>query len=268
VSHLLDGAWQKLEWAKGHAQKLRDAIREAGDGDMDPITLRREYVSDERAVVYRIKRVIEIGEDWPLITGDALHNFRCALDYAWWQAARKNLGRTPTEDEAKRIQFPILKPGGTWDARNHIPLVGKDAAKLAGRVQPDYSGYPKVLHPLGVLNELSNKDKHRFPHLAVTAVESVEATNMLDAGLTDCVSDPRSTPGGMADIEIDADNWNSPDHVVMRVFVRPTGPNPDADLKAKITSYIAIEGHWNLLEVLDRLGSAISDVLQHMGPFV
>lgn len=269
MSHPLDGAWQKLEWAKCHVEELRGAIEEAGDGNTNPVTLSREYVPDERAVVYRIKPAIEIGEDWPLLTGDALHNFRCALDYAWWQLACKHLGRTPTEDEAKRIQFPILKPGGTWDARNHIPLVGKDAAKLAGRVQPDYSGYPKVGHPLGILNELSNKDKHRFPHIAIAVMDTMTATNTLHRGLTDCVPDPRPMPdGGMADITIDGDPSKSASDIVARVFVRPTGPNPDADLEAEITGYIAIGEGWNLMEALDEIGKAIAGVLTHIEPLL
>jgi hypothetical protein len=269
MSSTLDGAWQKLERAKRHVDDLRDAIREAGHGDTPPVTVGREYIPQDQAVVYRIERIMQIGADWSLLTGDALHNFRCALDHAWWELACRHLTRTPTEEEAKRIQFPILKPGGTWDTRNHIQLVGKDAAKLAGAVQPDYSRYPNEIDPLGVLRRLSNEDKHRSPHIAVTVVRDLVFTNTVPDGLTDCVTDPRPTPQGMASIILNNDMGNpSPGDEVLRVLVRPTGPNPDIDLKAKLSGYVAIAGTWNLLETLDGIDEGVTTILTRIAPLL
>ena|ERR1700675_3810178 len=69
----LASAWAKLDRASVHIDELRAEIAEGG-GDPNNIPLRHEYDDKERAVIWRVERVMEIRDDWPLIVGDAIHN--------------------------------------------------------------------------------------------------------------------------------------------------------------------------------------------------
>lgn len=66
------GCWAKLDHAVTHINMLRTEIEEAGAPHPDLIPLRRKYEADQGAVVYRIDRVIQIRDDWPL----AVHDLR------------------------------------------------------------------------------------------------------------------------------------------------------------------------------------------------
>src|SRR6266849_3284747 len=104
----LTDAWAKLDRAKRHVDDLRAGITKVAytkDLNAIPIPLRRQYEVDLGAVVYRISSVIHISDDWPLLAGDAIENFRAALDYLMWQLAVLKLGRQPTQKEASAVQF-------------------------------------------------------------------------------------------------------------------------------------------------------------------
>src|ERR1700733_2567887 len=97
------GCWAKLDHAITHINLLRTEIEKASAPYHDLISLRRKYEADQGAVVYHIDRVIQIGDDRPLIFGDAIHDLRGALDHLMWQLAIASLGRTPTRLEARNI---------------------------------------------------------------------------------------------------------------------------------------------------------------------
>jgi hypothetical protein len=65
------GCWAKLDHAVTHIDMLRAEIEKAGAPHPYLIPLRRQYEADLGAVVYRIDRVIQIRDDWPVIFGDA-----------------------------------------------------------------------------------------------------------------------------------------------------------------------------------------------------
>jgi len=59
-------------------------------------------------VVYRIDRVMQIRDHWPLIVGDAVHDLRSALDHLMWQLAIVYLGRQPKKTEARDIRVRLF----------------------------------------------------------------------------------------------------------------------------------------------------------------
>ena len=70
----LSGCWTKLDHAKQHIHALRHEIERASgapDPNSIPIPLSRQYEPTEGGVIYSIDRVIQLGDDWPLIVGDA-----------------------------------------------------------------------------------------------------------------------------------------------------------------------------------------------------
>lgn len=96
-----------------------------------------------------------------LILGDLVHCARGALDFVAWQLARKNLGREPTEKEAKRIQFPITSCVTHFGSAQLWPFVSEKARREMLRHQPHPGSDPGNRH-LFVLQWISNRDKHRL----------------------------------------------------------------------------------------------------------
>ena len=173
VADPLDNARAKHRQAQRHAELLRADIRDAGEGEPFSIPLVEETDGDG-ALHLRVGHLVARPEEWGLMFGDAVHNFRSALDNGWWALACEHLSREPNEQEAPQIQFPILRPGREWAPGNHVRWVGKNAVTFAGKLQPDPQGYPPdVVHPLVALNRFSNVDKHRSIHPTIHILERI-----------------------------------------------------------------------------------------------
>jgi hypothetical protein len=100
-------------------------------------------------------------DHWPLLAGEAIQNFRAALDHSIWAAWRSvasNLG------DGSHTAFPITQtPEKFADNAWRFEGVPPAVRLCVERWQP-YAGIwaatPQV-DPLAILNRLSNVDKHR-----------------------------------------------------------------------------------------------------------
>src|SRR5262245_24739618 len=54
--------------------------------------------------------------------GDAIHNYRCALDHIAWQLVRH--GKTPKPPQENRVQFPIYREETAFRRRQGERLPG------------------------------------------------------------------------------------------------------------------------------------------------
>lgn len=161
--------WAKLNHAKAHIELLRAEIEEVGAPAPESIPLRREYDPNERAIIYRIDRVIEVRDSWPLILGDAIHDLRGALDHLMWRLAITYLGRTPSKTEAPRIQFPQVRRLRDFQGHRFLRYVRPEDIDRLKPFQPYKRPSKGNRHPLPKLISLSNTDKHRRLHLLVVA---------------------------------------------------------------------------------------------------
>lgn len=131
--------------------------------DADPIALERQLQPDGETTVIALKVIEPPPLRLSLLVGEVTHQLRSALDHAAYSLVRA-VGNTPT----RRTAFPVvkqrpdrgLKVGGG---------VGQDALAVIDALQP-YGSKPPEQHPLYVLTELWNIDKHR--HLHLTALGS------------------------------------------------------------------------------------------------
>jgi hypothetical protein len=260
------GCWAKLDHAVTHINLLRTEIEEAGAPHPDLIPLRRKYEEDQGAVVYRIDRVIQIRDDWPLIFGDAVHDLRGALDHLMWQLAIAYLGRRPTRAEAVNIQFPVIRRLKDFQGNRYLRYVRQADIEHLKPFQPYKRLNRGVLHPLPKLVALSNTDKHRRLHLLVAVPHGATLTYRPEA-FRDCVLSPRALPGGQAAVEHIAPR-RSPraDDVVFRVFVQPTGPNPDADLNVRLTGFIGTGRLGPVVPMLEGIAQYVAAVLREFDP--
>lgn len=256
----LAGCWAKLDRGKRYVDQLRDEVREAGQPDSNIIPLRREYHDESRSIVVRIEHVPIVRDHWALIVGDAVHNFRCALDHLGWQLAIRCLGRDPTEREARNVQFPIVTNPLDWrpGEYRHLRFMSKNDAALIEEFQPYKASQPLEVTALGVLASLSNIDKHRTVHVAYVVIGELLYQN---AGTWfDCDPDPTRL------VEINGSVIPRRDEEVLRLPVIPRGPNPDRDLKAQLSGHVAIHENWPMVEFLDHVGQLVAVILRRFEP--
>jgi hypothetical protein len=93
--------------------------------------------------------------EWGVIVGDVVHALRSSLDQLVWL-----LSRDPSKDTA----FPLCRTEKDWLIKSPGYLWGVDPTFVAliEDAQPYKSGDKAHSHPLAILGELSNLDKHRF----------------------------------------------------------------------------------------------------------
>jgi hypothetical protein len=175
----------KLNRAKDHLQALDSELRVFMRSDF--YELAREDDADGLGYVDRVQHVEEIPDAVSATLGDCIQNLRSCLDHIVWEIAppatklqsspddpcwRPGYMR-PVEPESKPA-FPIFIAPDDFvrDGKRQIKLLPQDAQTIIERLQPGFGwdkgiarGRPRPIHhPLWVLHELSNIDKHRTIH--------------------------------------------------------------------------------------------------------
>lgn len=113
---------------------------------------------------------------WALVTGDALSNYRGALDQMVYTLAALNTD-LPEPADAHRLSFPIATSEPQFETMGRaIEQLPREARSQIESVQPYRSDrYDNVAHhPLVRLRDLNNIDKHRLLHFAVLNVTLFE----------------------------------------------------------------------------------------------
>jgi hypothetical protein len=215
----------KLARADRYADDLLADIKRSIPDHHPTIGLSRHYDPQERAVIFTADRVPEIRDEWGLIVGDAIHNYRCALDHLWWALALKKLSREPTEEEARRIQFPIIDEAGKWRGHRFLKHVDSKAADEVKAFQ-----LFNRRDELSKLAFLSNRDKHRLIQAAFYVTQTMGLVVPSHAAFTDC--EPPSDYGaffrGIQLINLHPKLGQK----ALRVPVTPTGTKPRPRLPA------------------------------------
>ncbi len=101
--------------------------------------------------------------------GDALSNFRSALDHSIYTLASIKSRQDPPPD-ADKLSFPIAEPNQLSKHLWRLGILENDSAFVAeiDLLQP-YNRRNKFTHPmLALLQQLNNRDKHKL--LTVTSV--------------------------------------------------------------------------------------------------
>lgn len=184
-------AWQlKLARARHHIGDLSAQVEEfTSGGTYEAVP---EPGDQPGETVYRLRMSRPIPLHLSTIIGDALHNLRSALDCVACELARRYVGRSLTEDEERTCEFPIYgdpaEVGKFFKDGRRRSLYGDRERRAVGAVQPGWLHDQVVQHgiaearpreeevahdDLTLLNRLSNVDKHRRVHVAVSWPELV-----------------------------------------------------------------------------------------------
>ena len=166
----LDGIQTKIVRAYEHCSTLDNAIKSFIDSENHVVT--HQFDPETFEHIWRLE------SDPPPIhsiiyalIGNALHNFRDALDHIVWQLVLAN-GKTPSRSNASPIYIDEVQ----YKNRGQRKLQGvyADAKAIISKAQPCHGGH----QILWALEELSNIDKHRRPPLAFMNVARFKVENL------------------------------------------------------------------------------------------
>ena len=158
----LDSPRQKLYRAQYHLKQLKAELRKFYESK--PVRFVEFDAGDGRGGV-RSEPVNPMPARFGLISGDCLQCMRSCLDYLVWELVLA-AGHTPS----RKHMFPVAMTKGSFQSamvRGRLEHIDVNAVTLIEKHQPFNSPEPET-HPLAVLDELTNINKHR--RVIITAV--------------------------------------------------------------------------------------------------
>jgi hypothetical protein len=215
-------------WVQSHAYRISEEV----DPETDLTTVYVEPVSDPPLKL-------------SILIGDALHNLRGCLDHLALALAEANLGERASPKVEGDSQFPIYSDSGRW-GENRMRRVGSvhaEARTIIERLQPYHAGDQWQSHPLWILRQLSDFDKHRrlpivgtYANLGPSTVAGpnayIEYLQLHSAGGPLERKTPLITWGGIRDpttgTEMKVDY-----SVAMHIAFSEADPKPDAPIGGK-----------------------------------
>ncbi len=191
----------KIERAQYHLEAINKAVRDFISEDNQIVIFERDpNIIDNYLVKIKFKSLPP--QLLPLIVGDALQNLRSSLDHIALALTIRHSGEAISKDVERACQFPIIgdtskkgEPGmgpQMWRSNSgvKIGMASPKAQRIIEVLQPYQRGKDFDAHPLWVLNELCNGDKHRVLTMVTGVIDSLQ---IVPGSLINC----RRLPGEM-----------------------------------------------------------------------
>lgn len=163
------GAYLKVIRAEEHLAAVKAEI--ATFKELKPYVPVGQVESDPPGYLVRLYEAHTLPVRPRLSAGDCIHNLRSALDHLAWQLV-KAAGNEPRTDRP-RTQFPIfndpLPDGKPVTIHGGISV---QAAAILNSLQPYVRGDAARSHPLSVINNLDNIDKHQRLNFTISTAAS------------------------------------------------------------------------------------------------
>lgn len=178
----LDGVRLKLSRAMEHLLRLDDEIDEYRA--REPFKVLREVDPGDARLRFGFFLTELPPAHLSVVIGDIVNNLRSSLDHLAWQLVIAN-GGTP-QTSPPTTQFPLHRSRTTSSGKlRKIEIAGGVAPKALAAVeslQPYHRVQDPGKHPLALLAELSNIDKHRTLHTASMGNKDIEVTLVRENG--------------------------------------------------------------------------------------
>lgn len=164
----------KLHHAKLHFGLLQKEFRDYYA--LEPAVIVPHPDSEPANPSVMLKTVIPMPQRIPLIAGDCLQNVRSCLDYLVCEMVAK-AGKSPRQQS-----FPVCTTPDGWTnaKKDRLRGVPDNARRLIECLQPYRRGADFVSHPIYVLDELTNVNKHR--HLLIAVLGGADMTKFVPVG--------------------------------------------------------------------------------------
>ncbi len=178
----MDGVRLKLSRAMEHLLRLDDEIDEYRG--RKPFTVLREVDPGDARLRFGFFLTELPPAHLSVVIGDIVNNLRSSLDHLAWQLVIANGGTPRTSPPT--TQFPLHGSRTMSNGKlRKIEVAGGVAPKALAVVeslQPYHRVQDPGKHPLALLAELSNIDKHRTLHTATMGNRDIEVTLVRDDG--------------------------------------------------------------------------------------
>ncbi|WP_395602167.1 hypothetical protein AB4P97_05570 [Pseudomonas sp. A1230] len=239
-------SWAKIERARFHLSEIYNNFYGYIDGDLLDIPTLKIPNFEGGYISVVIKQLPVDSIVLPLVLGDAIHNYRSALDYLWWQFAKKKLGRDPTDREAPKVQFPLLSREDDW-GRRYFDYVFAPDVEYIKKYQPFNAGNGEY-SALEALREISNHDKHRTLN-PLMGMANESALNNLSK------------------FNVKVEVMNLPDVLepgveVFRVHTEIEAINVECDIEVYFKVYLAVQNGWNILTAFEAIDEQCEKILK------
>lgn len=157
--HPLESSWAKFHRAGMHLNDLDGELRRAIGEPHEAVAVERQ-IKGTNAVI-RVTRVPHFREAGMLL-GDAVTNYRAALDHLAWDFVQLGAHSRLTDKEALNVQFPLAKSAKSLREQRiaRMPGIDDDEWAIIGNYQPYKRGDRAIA--MRWLRKLSDTDKHRF----------------------------------------------------------------------------------------------------------
>jgi hypothetical protein len=251
----LDEARARLGHAREYADRLsEEGLALRGPELPQPITATTTFNADESCFDVSIASVREPPRHLSLVLGDAVRNFRSALDHvAWRLAGHGRRGATPRS----RARFPIVNSPAAFrraDVQDAISQLDVTHIEMIERLQPYRQVFTNdVLHPLAALRAMSNRDRYRLLDVV-----------LVPAKLEISIS---AVPQGCRVIALDL----NPEAVtkppvaglrVARYYADSVTGNPQLTVNLGGSGYLAVDGIVSVDDRLASIGRCVEEVIE------
>jgi hypothetical protein len=162
-----------------------------------------------------------------VIVGELAHNLRSCLDHLAWQEVVEGLGREPTEEEGRRIAFPLTRSEDDFKSAELLRYVSQDARATLERSQPYKRPTSEEGASLRVIHLFNRLDKHRA--LQVSAAAAPYSYNLVHLKIT-------TAPGAniiAARPHLAIGQRVEGDTKVVSVRFAPGGPEPNMNVEGQ-----------------------------------
>lgn len=263
MTHPLDDARVKLARATHHSKALGTEIQvwTTRQGERPPFEIRFEENDAVNQLIFLIGRVDPLPSMWSLIVGDAIFNYRSALDYAAWQMVAAGTNPNPGPKVEEGIAFPIQMHEARFPemVRRRLPGIRPDHLAVVKRHQPYSLGPDAAKHPLQVLSNLSRHDKHR-------GIVIVSAKNLNYSGRIRRLVGWR--PGPIVVPPKDAPMIIKAGTELLRISGEPIPPFPhlEVDMDFEGATQVAFETGTIVMNALEQFAEAVTTILSELTP--
>jgi hypothetical protein len=266
VGHPLEGCWAKIARANEQLEALEADI--AGTPvNTDAIAFAQKFDPDASTIEVTLEGVPKLPLELGLAAAEPMQNLRAAINYLAWELAKWNLAqRGETREPDGRTQFPINTKPCEFSAHrvrdihsHHVAIIKALQPNGANWLsqfpehvlrEGDAEGLAKA-HPLAVLADLSNIDKHQALQPALVGPRQFQLGPY--EGIDCVVGECRST------LNLTLENgahWVTCD-------VTPTGPEPKMKVEDRVSAE-KIEFGGGDMEHLKWVASSVREIVRRV----
>lgn len=157
-------AYQKIKWAEKHVLDIERTIAIFHERNPNALTVENASELGQVKCSLNMELFLRTVPTLRMMTGDAIHNMRCALDHLAWAIV------SAFKEPDPRLYFPMDVKRQSFvnhSGFREIQSVAPDVADLIlNDIKPYGTGNPFV-----ALNQLDRADKHRFALVHASSTE-------------------------------------------------------------------------------------------------